>query len=74
MKSLVLSVSVVASLLYLSAACAQTELKPEWDFSGFVVLAQFAFDIGLEVANNDQFTTWNTGDEFRPARDKQVRK
>lgn len=49
----------------------QDELKPEWDFTGFVVLARFALDIGFEAANTDQWPTWNTGDEFRPARDKQ---
>jgi hypothetical protein len=41
--------------------------RSEWDFSGFVVLARFARD----VANADCLPTWNPGDEFRPARDKQ---
>ncbi len=49
----------------------QDELKPEWDFSGFVVLAQFILDIARDVANFDRLPTWNPGDEFRPARDKQ---
>ena len=50
------------------------ELKPEWDFSGFVLLARIALDIGFEVANADQWPTWNSMDEFRSARDKQLRK
>jgi Zn-dependent M28 family amino/carboxypeptidase len=49
----------------------QDELKPEWDFSGFVVLAGFALDVAREVANADRLPTWNRGDEFRQAREKQ---
>jgi hypothetical protein len=48
----------------------QDELKPDWDFSGFVLLARFTLDVGREVANGDRLPTWNSGDEFRPARDK----
>ena len=48
----------------------QDELKPEWDFSGFVVLARFALDVARDVANADRLPTWNPGDEFRPAREK----
>jgi Zn-dependent M28 family amino/carboxypeptidase len=49
----------------------QDEMKPDWDFSGFVVLARFALDVARDVANADRVPTWNAGDEFRPARDKQ---
>jgi Zn-dependent M28 family amino/carboxypeptidase len=49
----------------------QDELRPEWDFSGFVVLARFALDVARDVANADRLPTWNAGDEFRPAREKQ---
>ena len=48
----------------------QDELKPEWDFSGFVVLARFSLDLARDVANAERLPTWNPGDEFRPARDK----
>jgi Zn-dependent M28 family amino/carboxypeptidase len=48
----------------------QDEMKPDWDFSGFVVLARFVLDVAREVANADQLPTWNPGDEFRRARDK----
>ncbi|MFO0824008.1 MAG: M20/M25/M40 family metallo-hydrolase [Gemmataceae bacterium] len=48
----------------------QDELQPNWDFSGFVVLAGFALDIAREVANADRLPTWNAGDEFLPARVK----
>jgi len=49
----------------------QDEMKPDWDFSGFVVLARFTLDVARDVANADRLPTWNPGDEFRPARDKQ---
>jgi Zn-dependent M28 family amino/carboxypeptidase len=48
----------------------QDELKPEWDFSGFIVLAQFALDVGRQVADADRLPTWNPGDEFGAARKK----
>jgi hypothetical protein len=48
----------------------QDEMRPDWDFSGFVVIAGFALDIARDVANADQLPTWNPGDEFRPAREK----
>lgn len=48
----------------------QDELKPEWDFTGFVVLARFALDVARDAANAGPLPTWNPGDEFRPAREK----
>ena len=48
----------------------QDELRPEWDFSGFPVLARFATDIARTVADADGLPTWNVGDEFRPARER----
>jgi outer membrane scaffolding protein for murein synthesis (MipA/OmpV family) len=39
MKNLVLSLSVVSSLFFLSAACAQTEIKPQWEIgAGFAAI------------------------------------
>ncbi|HYV39255.1 MAG TPA: M20/M25/M40 family metallo-hydrolase, partial [Gemmataceae bacterium] len=49
----------------------QDEMRPEWDFSGFVVLAQFTLNVARDVANAEGLPTWNAGDEFRAARDKQ---
>ncbi|MBN9118651.1 MAG: M20/M25/M40 family metallo-hydrolase [Planctomycetes bacterium] len=48
----------------------QDELRPDWDFSGFVVLAGFALDVARAAADADRLPTWNPGDEFRPAREK----
>jgi hypothetical protein len=49
----------------------QYEFKPEWDFSGFTVFEQFVLSIARDVANADRLPTWNAGDEFRAAREKQ---
>ena len=49
----------------------QDELKPDWDFSGFVVLGRFTLEVARAVANADRLPTWNPGDEFRPGREKQ---
>jgi Zn-dependent M28 family amino/carboxypeptidase len=43
----------------------QDELRPDWDFSGFAVLADFALDVARNVANADRLPQWNEGDEFR---------
>ena len=48
----------------------QDEVRPDWDFAGFPVLARFAFDVARAVADADGLPTWNPGDEFKPARDK----
>jgi len=48
----------------------QDEMRPDWDFAGFVVLARFAFDVARDIANADRLPTWNPGDEFLPAREK----
>ncbi len=48
----------------------QDELKPEWDFAGFVVLARFTLEVARDVADASQLPTWNPGDEFRRAREK----
>jgi hypothetical protein len=48
----------------------QDEMKRDWDFSGFPVLARFSLDVAREVANAERLPTWNKGDEFRAAREK----
>ena len=48
----------------------QDEVKADWDFAGFVTLANFTLDLAREAANADNLPTWNTGDEFLPARVK----
>jgi Zn-dependent M28 family amino/carboxypeptidase len=48
----------------------QDEMKRDWDFSGFPVLARFSLDVAREVADAEGLPTWKKGDEFRPAREK----
>ncbi|HEV3444487.1 MAG TPA: M28 family peptidase [Gemmataceae bacterium] len=48
----------------------QDELKPEWDFSGFVTLARFTVDLARDLANAERLPTWNPGDEFHSAGEK----
>jgi Zn-dependent M28 family amino/carboxypeptidase len=48
----------------------QDEVRPDWDYSGFVVLGGFALDLARTVADAEELPTWNPGDEFRPAREK----
>jgi len=44
------------------------ELTPEWNFEGMVEDAQFAFWLGLLVANANEPPRWNKGDEFEALR------
>lgn len=44
------------------------ELTPEWNFEGMVEDAQFAFWLGLLVANAPEAPRWNQGDEFEARR------
>ncbi len=48
----------------------QDEVQPDWDYTGFVVLAGFALDVARDAADADKLPTWNKGDEFLPAREK----
>lgn len=45
-------------------------MRPDWDYTGFVVLAGFALDVARDAADADKLPTWNKGDEFLPAREK----
>ena len=49
----------------------QDYFRSEWDFSGFVVLSRFVLTVARDVANDGELPTWNSGDEFRGARDRQ---
>ena len=40
----------------------------DWDFSGYPVLMQFAFDVAQQAANAQTLPTWLPGDEFLKAR------
>jgi tricorn protease len=42
----------------------------DWDFSGYPVLMQFAFDVARAAANANSLPTWVPGDEFLRTRQK----
>jgi Zn-dependent M28 family amino/carboxypeptidase len=42
----------------------------DWDFSGYPLLMQIAFDVARDAADAKTLPTWNEGDEFRKAREK----
>lgn len=44
----------------------QDELRPDWDFSGFPILGDFAIDLATLVANSSELPSWNKGEEFHP--------
>jgi len=45
------------------------EYRENWDFAGLEEVAKLGFLIGMEVANQDKLPTWQSGDEFLPARE-----
>jgi Zn-dependent M28 family amino/carboxypeptidase len=47
---------------------ASDEITPEWTFDGMVEDAQFGFQAGLILANDDALPVWNAGNEFEAAR------
>lgn len=41
------------------------EFRKEWDLSGMVQDAQMLFEVGVDVANADQWPAWNSTSEFQ---------
>jgi Zn-dependent M28 family amino/carboxypeptidase len=50
------------------------EIKPDWDLSGTADDVRLFFEVGLRVANQEQFPEWKEGSEFRKLRDPSLRK
>jgi Zn-dependent M28 family amino/carboxypeptidase len=46
------------------------EYRDNWDFSGLEQLTRFTVVLGVDTANLETLPTWNKGDEFRAAREK----
>ncbi len=44
------------------------------ELSGIQFDAQFLYEVGLKLANEDYFPKWNEGSEFKARRDKQMKK
>jgi Zn-dependent M28 family amino/carboxypeptidase len=51
----------------------QDEIKPTWDLSGAVLDLDLFLAIGYRVANATKFPEWRAGNEFRAAREKQLK-
>ncbi|MEO5818360.1 MAG: M28 family metallopeptidase [Gemmatimonadaceae bacterium] len=51
----------------------QDEIKPTWDMSGAVQDLDLFLTIGYRVANSTRFPEWRAGNEFRAAREKQLK-
>jgi Zn-dependent M28 family amino/carboxypeptidase len=47
------------------------EYSPDQDWSGGVADVQLFFDLGLKIANSDEWPNWREGAEFRALRDAQ---
>ena len=49
------------------------EIKPGWDLSGAVQDLDLFLTMGYRIANAAQFPEWRVGNEFRAAREKQLK-
>jgi len=47
-------------------------VNPSWDLSGAVEDTRLLFEIGYQVAQENQFPTWLPGSEFKARRDKMM--
>jgi Zn-dependent M28 family amino/carboxypeptidase len=50
------------------------EVDPNWDLSGAVQDVQILFEVGYQVTNDNKSPEWKAGAEFKPKRDKMLRK
>ncbi|MDB4891367.1 MAG: peptidase [Gemmatimonadetes bacterium] len=51
----------------------QDEIKPTWDMTGAVQDLDLFLTMGYRVANASKFPEWRAGNEFRAAREKQLK-
>jgi len=50
------------------------EVNPAWDLSGAVQDVQLLFEVGYQVANEQEYPTWLAGSEFKAKRDQMMKK
>jgi Zn-dependent M28 family amino/carboxypeptidase len=50
------------------------EYEAWWDLSGTMEDAKLLFQLGYELANSRKFPQWKEGSEFKPTRDKMMKK
>jgi Zn-dependent M28 family amino/carboxypeptidase len=48
------------------------EIKPDWDLSGGVEDTQLLFQVGMRIAQSDQWPSWKAGTEFKAKRDSMM--
>ena len=46
------------------------EYRDNWDFAGMEQMANFGLTLGLDFADMPKLPTWNQGDDFLAAREK----
>jgi Zn-dependent M28 family amino/carboxypeptidase len=51
----------------------QDEIKPDWEMSGAVQDLDLFLTMGYRIANATKFPEWRAGNEFRAAREKQLK-
>ena len=50
------------------------QVNPDWDLSGAAQDVDLLLEVGVQVANGDNFPEWKTGNEFKPKRDAMMKK
>jgi len=48
------------------------EVRPDWDLSGAAEDLQALFEVGLRVANGDEWPVWKEGSEFKGVREQSL--
>ena len=49
------------------------EIKPDWDLSGAADDARLLFEVGLKVANGEDYPKWTAGSEFKSRREEMLK-
>ena len=49
------------------------EVKPDWDLSGMVTDVRLLFQVGYQVANQEELPRWMPGTEFKAKREEMLR-
>ena len=49
------------------------EYSPDWDMSGIEKTSQIFYDLGMNIANTQEWPNWYEGNEFRALRDEMLK-
>ncbi len=50
------------------------EIKPDWELSGMAEDARLLFEVGLKVANGEDYPKWKAGSEFKARREEMLKR